>query len=103
MDNVSFQKQVSSDTFFEKDRIVMVSEPSKVCMIDKGQSLKKGQVLTVKGVERKKKKRKKKQPWWYKDIMKEHNTMTDEECRKKQREKLRNELMVEKKRKVDFI
>lgn len=101
MDDVSFQKQVLSDTFFEKDRIVKVDKPSKVCTIDKGQSLKKGQVLTVKGV--KKKQKKKKQPWWYKDIMKEQNTMTDEECRKKQREKLRNELMVEKKRKVDFI
>ena len=119
MDDVSFPKQVLSDTFFEKELIarVDVDAPLKVCTIDKGQVLRKGQVLTAKGVETRKdqktlkekhkkkhnKKHKKKQPWWYKEIMKDQKTLTLEEYREKHKEKLRKELIVEKKRKVDFI
>lgn len=94
MDNVSFSKHVSKDTFFDVEK--------KIYRITKGQSIRKGEKLTLNGIEKiKTKKKKKKNPWWYKDIIGDEKT--DEECKKMHQEKLRKEMMVIIKEKVDFI
>jgi len=94
MDSVSLSKNVLSDKFFDVEK--------QIYRITQGQSIRKGEKLTVNGFEKiKPKKKKKRNPWWYKDIIGEEKT--DEECRKIHQEKLRKEMINVVNKKVDFI
>lgn len=109
MDNISFPKPALPNAFFEKE----LTAKTKVNKITKGQSIKPGYSLTNEGIKaceilckpvKIKKKSKKRKLSLVEQLMQQGSShSTHEEYREQQQTKLRKELIVARKSKIETI